>query len=226
MARVIVMDETTSNPITMMGEMAGVCWGADTHDNEKNYARGLDCLNSGHGRVSEFPQVYLILDGYSARVIREFYTHIAGGPTRLQASTRYIDYETKGFNMIIPKTIEKNPDCLEVVLNWQHYTEEVLSFLASHKIPKEDSANLLPLGMETKVVFRTNLRHLIDMSHTRMCNRAYWEFRELFSDISNYLSLYSNEWEYVVKNYFKPKCDLTGYCEEKNSCNRKPKKDL
>lgn len=84
---------TTRNPITMIGTEAGICWGADTTNEEKNYKRGIDCLENEHGRTFEFPDVYAVLDGYSARVIREWYTHIGGAPTRLQASTRYIDYE-------------------------------------------------------------------------------------------------------------------------------------
>ena len=88
MGKVIIQKYTTETPISMIGEEAGICWNADTTDQIKNYRRGLDCLSSGHMRTAEYPQVYMILEGYSARVIREFYTHIAGGPTRLQASTR------------------------------------------------------------------------------------------------------------------------------------------
>ena len=71
MSKVIIIEETTKNPITLMGQRAGVCWGANIEDAEKNYKRGLDCLISGHGRVMEYVNVELILDGYSARVIRE-----------------------------------------------------------------------------------------------------------------------------------------------------------
>ena len=90
--KVIILSETTDEPLTLAGALCGVCWGADTKDNKKNFNRGLECLRNGHGRTLEFPQIYMILDGWSAKVIREFYTHISGGPTRLQASTRYIDY--------------------------------------------------------------------------------------------------------------------------------------
>ena len=82
MGKIIIQKETTKNPISLIGEEAGVCWNANIKDDEKNYSRGIDCLASGHGRTWEFPQVYMILDGYSARVIREFYTHIGGSPTR------------------------------------------------------------------------------------------------------------------------------------------------
>ena len=71
MGRVMIQNYTCKNPITMIGFEAGICWGADTADEKKNYRRGLDCLESGHGRTFEFPDVYLTLEGYSARVIRE-----------------------------------------------------------------------------------------------------------------------------------------------------------
>lgn len=224
MAQVIIQDMTTLKPISMIGLEAGVCWGADITDEEKNQKRGLDCLQSGHMRTAEFPQVYMILDGYSARVIRELYTHIAGGPTRLQASTRYIDYE-HGFKYIVPTKVQKNPTATMVYLNAIDQITEALKELDALGIPKEDSANLLPLGMETKVVIRTNLRHLIDMSHQRLCTRAYWEFRILMNDIIKALSEYSDQWKYIVQNYFKPKCEICGFCSEKYSCGRKPKEE-
>ena len=39
-------------------------------------------------------------------------------------------------------------------------------------IPCKDIGMLLPLGMETKVVVRANLRNLINMSHQRICTRC------------------------------------------------------
>ena len=50
------------------------------------------------------------LSGYSAKVIRELYTHIGGSPTRLQASTRYINYTN--FEYIIPNSIRNNIEAL------------------------------------------------------------------------------------------------------------------
>ena len=67
MGSVMIQNYTCKNPITMIGFEAGICWGADTADEKKNYRRGLDCLESGHGRTFEFPDVYLTLEGYSAR---------------------------------------------------------------------------------------------------------------------------------------------------------------
>ena len=105
MGKIIISERTVKDPITLIGEMAGVCYGTPTDDAQKNYKRGIHNLESGHGRTWVFPDVYLTLDGYSARVMREWYTHIGGAPTRLQASTRYIDYANEGFEYIIPPSI-------------------------------------------------------------------------------------------------------------------------
>ena len=201
----------------MMGYHAGVCYKSNISDEQKNFKRGLECLESGHGRVMEFPDVYMNIEGYSARVIRELYTHIGGAPTRLQASTRYIDYQN-GFNYIIPASLTIHPDAEEVYIGVMDTIADGLRTLEEFGVPKEDSALLLPLGMTTDITCKYNFRTLFDMSHQRMCMRAYWEYRELFEDIMNALMDYSYEWGILVKNYFKPKCEFLNRCPEKKSC--------
>ena len=156
MGSVTIIKETTKNPITLMGERAGICWGSDLSDAEKNYKRGLDCIVSGHGRVLEYVNVELILDGYSARVIREWYTHIGGSPTRLQASTRYINY--KNFDYVIPPKIEANPTAKEKYVQAMETITRTCEELEKEcEIPREDAALLLPLGMTTKIVDKRNV---------------------------------------------------------------------
>lgn len=222
MGNIIILEETTKSPVTLIGKRAGICWGADISNAEKNYKRGLDCIEANHGRTLEYVNVELVIDGYSARVIREWYTHLGGAPTRLQASTRYINY--KDFSYIIPHKIEKNPEALAVYTDMMDKISEGAAKLEELGIPREDSAMLLPLGMTTKIVDKRNLRNLIDMSRQRMCTRAYWEYRELFSDICKALREYSEEWAYIIDTQMKPKCDVLGYCPETYCCGRKPKK--
>lgn len=220
MGQVIILPETTKQPITTIGKMAGVCWGAETTDEAKNYRRGWDCIESGHGRTLEFVNVEMVLDGYSARVIREWYTHIGGMPTRLQASTRYINYGD--FDYIVPPSIEKNDLAHDVFCTRMESIMDSIAWLEEHCIPREDAAMLLPLGMTTRVVDKRNLRNLIDMSRQRMCNRAYWEFRELFRDLKLALANYGEEWARIVNRCFYPKCQETQTCPEKHGCGRYP----
>lgn len=222
MGKITILPETTKDPISLMGRRAGVCWGADTSDTEKNYKRGLDCIQSNHGRVMEYVNIEAVIDGYSARVIREWYTHIGGAPTRLQASTRYIDYSN--FDYIIPKSIKTQEQSATycAIMNEIRDSSQQLEKLG---VPREDIGLILPLGMTTKIVDKRNIRNVMDMSRQRMCTRAYWEYRELFDDYLNELANYSEEWAEIIPMLMMPKCEMLGYCPEKYGCGKYPKKE-
>ena len=221
MGKITILPETTIDPISLIGRRAGICWGADITDSEKNYKRGLDCIKSNHGRVFEFVNIEAIIEGYSARVIREWYTHIGGSPTRLQSSTRYVNYDD--FEYIMPKTVQT-----EEQKAWYNNAidtiSQTLKNLEESGVKREDAAMLLPLGMTTKIVDKRNARNVISMAEQRMCSRAYWEYRELFNEYIKQLKLYSEEWATLIPMVMKPKCDVLGYCPEKFSCGRKPRK--
>lgn len=222
MGKITILPETTIDPISLMGRRAGICWGADITDSEKNYKRGLDCIKSNHGRAFEFVNIEAIIEGYSARVIREWYTHIGGSPTRLQSSTRYVNYDN--FEYIVPKTVQT-----EEQKAWYNNTidiiDQTLKNLEESGVKREDAAMLLPLGMATKIVDKRNVRNVISMAEQRMCSRAYWEYRELFNEYIKQLRLYSEEWATLIPMVMQPKCETLGYCPEKYSCGRKPRKD-
>lgn len=227
MGTITILPETTKNPITLMGMRAGTCWNANITDNEKNYKRGLDCIKSGHGRVMEFVNVEMIIDGYSAKVLREYYTHIGGSPSRLQASTRYIDYSKgNGFDYVTPQSISKDEDVAATWHSVMRYVNTNIQHLINNGVPIEDATMLLPLAYSSRMVDKRNLRSLVDMSRVRMCNRAYHEYRQMFTDICNALREYSDEWKWIIDNLFYAKCDEVGYCTESKSCGRKPKKEV
>jgi thymidylate synthase (FAD) len=71
MGKITILDQTTKNPFTLIGRMSGVAYGSDISDDTKNYRRGVNCVKADHGRVLEFPDVYMTMEGYSARVMRE-----------------------------------------------------------------------------------------------------------------------------------------------------------
>lgn len=222
MGQIILQPETTKNVFELMGRAAGYCYGSDITNIEKNIKRGRECFKNKHDRTLEYPQIYVVFKDYSARVMRELYTHIGGAPTRLQSSTRYINYGN--FNYVTPEAIEKDKDLKDEYDRAMNNI--VLSYceLLSKGVSKEDLGNLLPLGMCTTVFFRTNARQVIDMAHTRLCTRALHEFQGLMHDFKSALAAYSPDWEEIVNITFRPKCEILGYCPEKNSCGRMPKK--
>lgn len=226
MGTVEIKEWTMKDPLNCIGFNAGICWGSDISTPEKNIKRALSCIGDGHGRVEELPDVYLVLDGWSAKCLRELYTHIGGSPTRMQASTRYIDYsKDESFKIVTPTTISRNEQAAAI---WSQVLDEIHSGMKKLKdlgVPKEDYTNLLPLAYESKMIWKVNLRTLINFMNMRLCTRAYWEIRQLAAEVKKALANYSDEWKIIAAELFVPKCESVGYCSEKHGCGRKPSKN-
>lgn len=205
----------TNQPLTLMGEVASVCW-----DSKPSRKIAESCLKSGHDRVSEYADVTLEIDGYSSRTIRELYTHISG-VSRLQKSTRYVNEGE--FTYFTPQSISDNADALEQYDNIMNEISKCYKMLENQGIPKQDIANILPLGCHTKIVLKINIRALIHMSNLRLCQRALKEYRDLMQEMLREIGNLNEEYEYIVKNYCVPKCIKDGFCREEHCCGLIPK---
>jgi thymidylate synthase (FAD) len=219
--KVTILNGTTKNPLQAIGERAGICWGGDTSNKEKNIKRAIDCITSGHGRVLEYVSIEFVVEDISARAVRELYTHIAGGPTRLQSSTRYINYDN--FEYYTPTG---NPELESLYDEAMKSAAHYYRLLIEEGMSKEDAANLLPLGMTTKVVMKTNLRMIENLMGQRLCTRAYKEMREFAMLLSNKLYNVDSEWREIANNLFVPKCKKVGYCTETKCCGLSEKKEI
>ena len=214
-----IFDSTDKYPLQKIGKMAGVCWNSPIDDIEKNIKRAKECIKSGHGRVLEYVDIELCISEYSARAIREYYTHIGGGPTRLQESTRYVN--CKKFNYYTPSMSDEAKKVYDDAMEGIRKAYETLMDLG---VSKEDAANILPLGMHTKVVLKCNLRMLENFMNQRLCSRAYTEMRAFARKLREELSKLDGEWAWIAEHMLVPKCEKLGYCSEEKSCGRKEKK--
>lgn len=215
---ITILPQTDKEPLNTIGYCAGICWNSPVDDKEKNIKRAKNCIKSGHGRVAEYPDVFCIIEGYSARCIRELYTHIIG-TTRLQSSTRYVDAK----NMDVDEEFYYpfKDEAADVYRDGLKNIMETYTKLEELGYAKEDAANILPLGMETKIVWKINLRALMHFMNMRLCTRAYKEIRALSLELKEKLRALSPEWEWISDNLFLPKCEAAGYCDEEHSCGRK-----
>lgn len=202
----------TPNPLTMMGLCASTCWGSKPKDLIKT---ADNCLESDHGRVAEFADVTLVISNYSAKMMRDLYTHIIG-TSRLQASTRYINYENMSY--VTPESIQNNSYAQMVYHLVMKDIQKAYKILREQGIPAEDASNLLPLGYQSKMVLKINCRALQHMAEIRTCQRAYHEFRAFMKELIVELKKLDAEWNSFVTNYMKTKCDKTGACLEKHPC--------
>lgn len=210
----------TPKPLELIGTVASECWSSNPSPRIAKH-----CYKAGHLRTFEYADVILKLSGYSARVIRELYTHIIG-TSKLQASTRYINYEDFGY--FTPPKIGGNEEAQAVYDDFMSQVSETYGKLTELGIPKEDVANILPLDHNTTTVIKINARALFHLAELRLCSRAYHEFRRLVLDIRLELSKVGmiedgEGWEYIASKMV-PKCVNSGYCNEAYSCGLKPKK--
>lgn len=212
----------------LFGYRAGVCWNSNVEDAEKNIARAKSCIKSGHGRVMEYVEIELVLDEYSARMMRELYTHIAG-VTRLQSSTRYVS-EEDGFGYYTPPKIENEDLQHEIFDQTMKNIQDGYTSLIQAGATKEDAANVLPLGMESKMVWKINLRSLNNFMNQRLCTRALKEIRDFANALKKELAAKNDEWKWIADSLFVPKCEVYKYlnpalvfCPEAQCCGRHKK---
>lgn len=227
--KIELLDGTTEFPLQKMGYNAGVCWEAPLNDAEKNKKRAISCIKSGHGRVMEYVDIELVIDEVSARCLRELYTHIGGAPTRLQSSTRYVS-EQDGFGYYIPPKIENDLANKNIFTNGMSDIQNAYNALLENNVSKEDAANILPLGMNSKMVWKVNLRTLINFMNRRLCMRALREIRELAVEIKDRLAEKNDEWAWIADNLFVPTCEMYKYrnpnlvfCPEAQCCGKHKK---
>ena len=216
--------EITNKPLQLIGKCAGVCWGAPVDDPAKNRQRAISCIKANHGRVLEFPEFIIVIDGYSARMMRELYTHIGGGPTRLQSSTRYV--ESKDLQVYTPNSCKGSSAFDHAVLEIQQSYGDLLSA----GVPREDVANVLPLGMMSKMVWKGNLRMLINFMNRRLCTRALKEIRDFANELRSLLASVDEDWSWISEFLFVPSCEqyklhnpAMRFCVESQCCGRAPK---
>lgn len=226
MGKITILDETTKNPITLAGLMSGVAYGSDITSDAKNYKRGLECITSNHGRVLEFPQVFMELEDYSIKAVREMMRHVGDGLSVVQESTRYVKFTEKNFSYVTPPKIAANEDALKLYQDTMTTIgENYLALIDEYKIPKEDASALLPLNLTTRLSMRKNARDLQNMYAVRSCSRAYHEMRDMMDDLDAALRSYSEEWNTLCDIIFKTKCEAAGYCTEAFGCGRYPKQE-
>jgi thymidylate synthase (FAD) len=188
----------TKNPISFIGECSSICYNSSNDDKEKVFNRGLMCIKQNHGETSEFVDLIFETDEYSARCLRELLRHRI--TTKLQASTRYVNYDNMDY--YIPDSIRQNEKAWEIYEIFMENVKETYKKLLNFKVPKEDVANILPLGMKSKVIFKCTLREWIHICSKRGNKPALLEIQDLVRNVNDELIKIDDEWKTLI-NWIK-----------------------
>lgn len=170
----------TPDAENFIGAMAGICYGSDTDNTEKNIKRAAKCAQDGHLATLRFAHAVFHVSGISRVCSHQFVRskHL----DFLQRSQRYCKENEPDF--IYPVAMENNLD-VETCYNFAHglYLE-----LLKKGVKKEDARFILPEATPTELVVVGNLQSWLDFIKLRADKHAQLEIREVAKTINNELN--------------------------------------
>lgn len=167
-------------------------------------------ISSGHTSTIEHASFTFAVQGISRACSHQLVRHRIASYS--QQSQRYVDFNTKGFDYIVPPLIKKN---LVFLKRFQKDMDEIFDkykTLIKNGITPEDARFILPNACETKIVITMNARALLNFFKERLCSRAQWEIRIMAIQMLNLVKK-------IAPNIFKntgPTCQTEKICWQGN----------
>ena len=176
--------------------------------------KGLQvAVNSGHYSVLEhLPLTFLIEDVSRVTEVQLVRHRIASYSIR---SGRYTKANNNKPWYQIPKSIKNNNSIAKLFTEMNENIYSFYTVMIEQGIPKEDARYILPQGLLTDIVVSMNARAFIEQCEKRLCKKAQWEIREMFTQMKECIKdIYP-----IVYEQLEPPC-AKGGCTEVYSCNR------
>lgn len=176
--------------------------------------KGLQvAVNSGHYSVLEhLPLTFLIEDVSRVTEVQLVRHRIASYSIR---SGRYTKANNNKSWYQIPKSIKNNDSIVKLFTEMNENIYSFYTAMIEQGIPKEDARYILPQGLLTDIVVSMNARAFIEQCEKRLCKKAQWEIREMFTKMKECIKdIYP-----IVYEQLEPPC-AKGGCTEVYSCKR------
>ena len=174
-------------------------------------------IKSGHLSVLEHASFSFGIEGVSRALLAQLTRHrIASFSVQSQ---RYVRFDKKAVDFVIPPTIAKDEKLLEQYNEFLKTSQQYYNKFLQAGIPAEDARYVLPNASATKIVITMNARELRHFFELRCCNRAQWEIRDMACRMLNLAKK-------VAPILFKdagPNCVRTN-CTESKPCGKPWKK--
>ncbi len=111
---------------------------------------------------------------------------------------------------VFPPTIRRKPEAARALAKTYARAVDEYAGLVKTGVPPEDARFVFPNGMKTNLTATLNYRALFDIASERLCTRAQWEIRVLFSLMKREVRQVSP----FLGERLQPKCIHLGYCNE------------
>ena len=170
-------------------------------------------IESGHLGVLEPISISWYIEGISRACSHQLVRHRMA--SYCQQSQRYCKIGTMDREWyVIPPSFDNNSKAMIDYFNLMDQIARLYDkFIGTYNLKKEDARFILPNACKTNIMVTMNARSFIEASRKRLCNKAQWEIRELFSKMKETLKDRLPE----VYDLCHPPCAY-GPCPEKKSC--------
>ena len=216
-----------SNPTMSLAELAAaVCFNHETDTcyiahkrvspKEHDVVKGMHtAIDSGHLGVLEPISLSWYVEGISRACSHQLVRHRIA--SYCQQSQRYCKIGTmdREWYIIPPSFDDNNQAMIDYFTLMDQIARMYDKFITSYDIKKEDARFILPNACKTNIMITMNARSFIEASRKRLCNKAQWEIRELFSKMKETIKEKLPE----VYDLCRPPCAY-GPCPEKKPCGR------
>lgn len=213
----------TKEPLYIIYTAARTCYSSFTPreiSNNKISCKKMRSLikkvvSSGHHSVLEHVVFTFAVSGISRACSHQLVRHRIASYS--QQSQRYV---RPAEDIIIPPSIAKDGELTKELQYFVSQSAHLYEKLVKKGIPKEDARFVLPNAVSTNLVLTMNLRELMNVCAVRLCNKAQWEIRELFSQVKKVVA----EIDEFLAGFLVPKCSTLNFCPEEDGCGLMPPK--
>lgn len=172
-------------------------------------------IDSGHLGILEPISLSWYIEGISRACSHQLVRHRIA--SYCQQSQRYCKIGTMDREWyIVPPSFEDNKEAMIDYFNTMDQIARMYDkFVNTYNLKKEDARFILPNACKTNIMVTMNARSFVEASRKRLCGKAQWEIRELFSKMKETLKNKLPE----VYDLCRPPCAY-GPCPEKRSCGK------
>lgn len=195
------------NPVEISERCASVCYNSEP---TKDFRIFKACLKDGHRSIAEHISFTFHVEGIDRALLAQLsrHRHISLSVV----SQRYVSMDN--FGNTTPRIA--NEEQMKKYNTSINTSKAIYKDLVDSGMAKEDARLVLPNSCYTEFYMTANARALIEMSHLRLCNRAQWEIREMFTRMKDEVARFAPE----IAELMVPNCEVHKFCTEGKSCGK------
>ena len=189
-------------------QAASICVDKLDNPSDKGFEKAI---KSGHYSILEHLPLTFLIEDVSRALTHQLVRHRIASYS--QQSQRYAQVKTGDRDWyVFPQTIAES-DYTFAYTDMMDKIAELYFTMCEAGIPNEDARMILPNACFTSIIVTMNARSLVEQCSKRLCNRAQWEIRELYTQMVELIKdIYPS-----VYNMCVPPCKKDG-CKEIKPC--------